>query len=132
MQWVWRNGHFERLGAAVNLSGSNGSLNDPAAIEHTLNVISQIGKLSPEGMEVTAAFESLLVTDYVPWWSDADAASLSTSFIVAFGLELTPRLDLAHAVRSRALPAADVAWLRTLSTAVLAGVTQNLLDTYQT
>jgi serpin B len=132
VQWVWRNGHFERLGAAVNLSGSNGSLNDPAAIEHTLNVISQIGKLSPEGMEVTAAFESLLVTDYVPWWSDADAASLSTSFIVAFGLELTPRLDLAHAVRSRALPAADVAWLRTLSTAVLAGVTQNLLDTYQT
>ena len=122
LQWVWRDGQFKPLGALEN---------DPALIQGTLDVIMQIGQATPIGMEVTAAFENLLVTEYVPWWSDADAASLSTSFIVAFGRELTPRLDLAHAVRSRALPVADVAWLRTLSPAVLAGVTPGLLDAYQ-
>ena len=40
--------------------------------------------------------------------------SQSTAFIFAFGAELTPRLDIVHAIRSRALSADDLAWLRAL------------------
>jgi hypothetical protein len=83
-------------------------------------------------MIITAAFEELLCAEYVPWWDDQDGASLSPSFVFAFGAELTPRLDLAHQIRSRALPAAELAWLRGLPS-TLVGVEQfkALLHQYQ-
>jgi AcrR family transcriptional regulator len=71
---------------------------------------------SCQGLEakLIMAFEMLLVTEYVPRWSDDDARRLSISFTAAFGCELTPRLDLAHALRTRALDKGDVEWLRGL------------------
>ena len=68
--------------------------------------------------------------EYVGWWDDADAATLSAAFLAAFGNELTPRLDLEHALRSRALPHDDLAWLRALPAATIA-FNRGLIDTFQ-
>ena len=48
---------------------------------------------------MTAAFEMYL-TRKASGWSAADVSGLSLEFLVAFGRELTPRLDVHHRVRS--------------------------------
>jgi len=53
--------------------------------------------------------------EFVDWWTDEDAEALSVAFVTAFGNELTPRLDLVQELRSRRLPAEDIAWLRSLT-----------------
>ena len=58
-------------------------------------------------------------TEYIPWWTSADVATLSTAFILAFSSELTPRLDINHNIRSRQLPSQDIAWLRTLPQSIV-------------
>ena len=57
------------------------------------------------------------------------AATLSAAFLVAFGNELTPRLDIEHALRSRPLPPDELAWLRVLTPAV--AFNRGLIDTFQ-
>ena len=92
-----------------------GDRNTPAAkLAYTLLAIELVGQPTELGLAFTEAFELLLATEYVPWWSDDDARRLSISFTAAFGCELTPRLDLAHALRSRDLDKGDVKWLRGL------------------
>ena len=98
-------------------------------VARTLAAIETVGQPTPEGVAFTEAFEALLVREYVGWWSDADAATLSTAFLAAFGNELSPRLDLEHALRSRALPPADLAWLRALPPAI--AFNRGLIDTFQ-
>jgi hypothetical protein len=83
-------------------------------VAYTLQAIELVGQPTELGLAFTEAFELLLATEYVPWWSDDDARHLSISFTAAFGCELTPRLDLAHALRSRVLDKCDVEWLRGL------------------
>jgi hypothetical protein len=100
-----------------------------AAIEATLRAVEIVGEPTPAGVAFTEAFEQLLVQEYVGWWSDEDGASLSVAFRTAFGNELTPRLDLPHALRGRALPREDVAWLRTLPPAI--PFDRRLLDVFQ-
>ena len=65
-------------------------------------------------LSVMVLCAGLLVSEYVPFWGDEDAAELSVAFLVAFGNELTPRLDIKHRIRSRQLEKADAAWLRSL------------------
>ena len=95
----------------------------------TLQAMEQVGQPTEIGIAFTEAFELLLATEYVPWWSDEDARRLSISFTFAFGFELTPRLDLSHALRSRALDKDDVEWLRRLPPA--ATFDRRLLEVFQ-
>ena len=101
----------------------------PEAYVATLQALAFIGTATEAGAALTAAFERLLVQEYVPWWSDADAATLSASFLLAFRRELTPRLDVSHAIRSRKLSAEEVEWLRQLGPSV--GLNTALLDVFQ-
>lgn len=98
-------------------------------VARTLAAIETVGQPTPEGIAFTEAFEALLTEEYVGWWEDADAATLSTAFIVAFGNELTQRLDLEHALRSRPLPPDDITWLRALPPAIV--FNRSLIDTFQ-
>ena len=101
----------------------------PEAYVATMQAIAFIGTATEAGAALTSAFERLLVQEYVPWWSDADAATLSASFLLAFRRELTPRLDICHAIRSRKLSAEEVEWLRQLGPGV--GLNTALLDVFQ-
>ena len=100
-----------------------------ADVARTLAAIETVGQPTAEGVAFTEALEALLVREYVGWWDDADAATLSAAFLAAFGNELTPRLDLEHALRSRALPHDDLAWLRALPVAI--AFNRGLIDTFQ-
>ena len=79
-----------------------------------LKMLEKIGLPEPQALGITAAFEKLLVEEFVPYWEAADLVDFSIQFLVAFGNELTPRLDASHAVRSRSLSTADLAFLRSL------------------
>ena len=85
-----------------------------AAVTATLESLEQVGQPTERGLAITGAFEKLLVEEYVGWWSDSDAATLSVAFTLAFGQELSPRLDIEHAIRSRELSERDIDWLRGL------------------
>ena len=116
LQWLFTfasgRGAFTRVSPH---SVGGGDRNTPAAkVAYTLQAIELVGQPTELGLAFTEAFELLLATEYVPWWSDDDARRLSISFTAAFGCELTPRLDLAHALRSRVLDKGDVKWLRGL------------------
>jgi serpin B len=107
-----------------------GDRNMPAAkVAYTLQAIELVGQPTELGLAFTEAFELLLATEYVPWWSDDDARRLSISFTAAFGCELTPRLDLSHALRSRVLDKGDVKWLKGLPPTA-APYVRGLLDAF--
>ena len=99
------------------------------AIQTTLAMLEHVGQPTDMGIAFTEAFEALLVSEFVPYWTDADAATLSAAFIVAFGRELTPRLDIEHAIRSRALSPTELEWLRQLPSAIV--LNKGLLDIFQ-
>ena len=74
--------------------------------------IAQIGDPSPDGVAITEAFEGWLL-DTARSWSDEDAALLPVEFLIAFGRELTTRLDISHRIRSTKLDAESLATLTT-------------------
>jgi hypothetical protein len=110
MCWVAR----VRDGQVVIEPRVQGAADDKEAVAETVKFIEELGQASPVGAAAAATFEKLLVSEYVPFWGDEDAAELSVAFLVAFGNELTPRLDIKHRIRSRQLEKADAAWLRSL------------------
>jgi serpin B len=116
LQWLFTfasgRGAFARVPRYSVVGGDKNAL--AAKVAFTLQAIELVGQPNELGLAFTEAFEMLLVAQYVPWWSDDDARRLSISFIAAFGCELTPRLDLAHALRTRSLDKGDVEWLRGL------------------
>jgi len=101
----------------------------PALVASTLLALEEVGQPTQLGIAFTVAFERTLIEEFVNWWTDEDASALSVAFVTAFGNELTPRLDLVHALRSRRLPAEDIAWLRSLPPQV--AFDRRLIDAFQ-
>ena len=98
-------------------------------VASTLLALEEVGQPTQLGIAFTVAFERTLIEEFVNWWTDEDASALSVAFVTAFGNELTPRLDLVHALRSRRLPAEDIAWLRSLPPQV--AFDRRLIDAFQ-
>lgn len=94
-----------------------------------LQAISKIGSLEPTSLAATKAFEAYL-TSRAKGYTDQSTARLSVEFLVAFGAELTPRLNVDHRARVTTLSEAE---LRTLTSSPFASfVDQNNLRTFQT
>ena len=95
-----------------------------------LESLQQIGLTTAPALATTLAFEQYLAATARAAWTTDTVQRLSCEFLVAFAVEMTPRLDINHRVRSCKLSAADVA---TLSTAPFASfVDQGMLRTFQT
>ena len=84
-----------------------------AADQTMLDALGKFGALEPHPMAVTVAFESFL-SKLVASWRPHDVSRLSVNFLIAFGAELTRRLDVHHRIRSTKLSAAELATLRSL------------------
>jgi len=94
-----------------------------------LDSLQQIGTTSPAGLAATIALEAYLAATAKASWSTDTVRSLSVEFLTAFGVEMTPRLDVNHRVRATKLSPDDV---RTLSTPPFnAFVDQSTLRTFQ-
>jgi len=108
LQWFFADGRFYRITNEIQDLGEK--------VDQTLRALGNIGREDIDGASLTftEAFEKLLVNEYVSWWTDDDAARLSTAFVCAFGWELTPRLDISHRLRSRPVSQQDLDWLRNL------------------
>ncbi|CAJ1964329.1 unnamed protein product [Cylindrotheca closterium] len=65
----------------------------------TVEAISHIGSVNPVSIAVTEAFEAYL-SQLVVEWGDRDVAHFSVEFLVAFGQELSKRLDINNRLRS--------------------------------
>lgn len=85
----------------------------PCTDIEVLEAIKSIGSTTEQGITLTVAFEKYL-SRVVSNWGDRDAATLSVEFLVAFGNEMTERLDLNHRIRSSKLSESDVAILKTV------------------
>jgi len=94
----------------------------------TLSALDHLGEPSPLPLAATRAFEQYL-EEKARAWADAQVARLSVEFLVAFARELTPRLDVHHRMRSRALSQDELLSLSTLPFAN--GVDLNVLRRYQ-
>ena len=95
-----------------------------------LESLQQIGLTTAPALATTLAFEQYLAATAKAAWTTDTVQRLSCEFLVAFAVEMTPRLDINHRVRSCKLSAADMA---TLSTAPFASfVDQGMLRTFQT
>ena len=77
-----------------------------------LSCVTVIGSTDPSAYAATLAFESFLAKLAARCWQPQHIGKLSVDFLVAFGCELTPRLDVNHRIRSTELTAADKAKLR--------------------
>lgn len=77
----------------------------------TMLTIQHLGEPTPTAIAATRAFEHYLASK-VASWGDAEASRLSVEFLVAFGMEMTQRLDVNHRIRSGKLGEDDI---RTLS-----------------
>eukprot|EP00980_Cylindrotheca_fusiformis_P014708 scaffold4004_cov105-Cylindrotheca_fusiformis.AAC.7 len=71
--------------------------------EQMLEAISSIGKITPVALAVTQAFEAYLAQLVQNYWGEREASVLSVDFLVAFGNEMTQRLDVNHRIRSTRL-----------------------------
>ena len=95
-----------------------------------LESLQEIGLTTAPALATTLAFEQYLAATAKAAWTTDTVQRLSCEFLVAFAVEMTPRLDINHRLRSCKLSAADVA---TLSTAPFASfVDQEILRTFQT
>lgn len=90
-----------------------------------LAAVGHIGRSAPLPLAVTEAFEHYLSKQCSNWGPD-QTAHLSNDFLIAFGRELTPRLDIHHRIRSTRLSEEEVIRL-TASTCV----DQNVLRLFQ-
>ena len=80
--------------------------------KYAWSALTAIGRVDPSGYAATLAFESFLASLAAACWQPQHVSRLSVDFLVAFGCELTPRLDVNHRIRSTELAAADKAKLR--------------------
>lgn len=94
----------------------------------TLSALDHLGETWPLALAATEAFEMYLARKAMAW-SPSDTANFTVEFIVAFGRELTPRLDVHHRIRSTKLKDEEVAILR--ATPFAAGVDQSVLRRFQ-
>ena len=78
----------------------------------TLEAIDHIGDFTPLSSAVLRAFEKYLETK-AQQWSGADVENLSVQFLICFGKELTPRLDINHRCRTRLLTTEEAGVLST-------------------
>ena len=93
-----------------------------------LDALKMLGDPSGTGVALVAAFETWL-TLTAQGWTTADTELLPVEFLVAFGRELTQRLDCSHRIRSTKL---DEESLRTLRTPPFdAYVDQPMLTSFQ-
>lgn len=93
-----------------------------------INAVDHLGELSELAVTVTRAFEHYLASK-VKCWGEGQVRGLSIEFLVAFGRELTIRLDAMHRIRSTKLSDEE---LRTLSLAPFAKfVDQDVMRRYQ-
>eukprot|EP00980_Cylindrotheca_fusiformis_P014710 scaffold4004_cov105-Cylindrotheca_fusiformis.AAC.9 len=75
-----------------------------------IQALSLIGDTSPRGLAITKAFEAYL--SQTAWtWGDKEAAGFCVEFLIAFGNELSTRLDVNHRIRSKKLTEEEVAIL---------------------
>ena len=116
------NNMFDSVLLAKSVSSSNGGAWDSFAFagpganprgytvlddEQMLEAISSIGRITPVALAVTQAFEAYL-SQLVMTWGEREAACLSVEFLVAFGNEMTRRLDVNNRVRSTQLTAREI------------------------
>jgi len=126
---LWRNAEgtaFAYLGVDVVTAMAPGWSEVPR--DQLMQSIEHIGSLTPTGYAITDAVE-LYLTDVAKQWSDTVAAELPISFTLAFGRELTTRIDINHRIRSMKLTREDVAALA--SPPFSAFVDQTVLRTFQ-
>jgi hypothetical protein len=76
--------------------------------EQMLEAISCIGKITPVALAVTQAFETYLSQMAESYWGEREAALLSVDFLVAFGNEMTQRLDVNNRIRSTRLTPQEI------------------------
>jgi hypothetical protein len=84
----------------------------PICSQQMLEAISSIGKITPVALAVTQAFEAYL-SQLVQGWGEREAASLSVEFLIAFGNEMTKRLDVNNRIRSARLSPHEIQVLST-------------------
>jgi hypothetical protein len=78
----------------------------------TIEAIDHIGDFTPLSSAVLRAFEKYLETK-AQQWTGADVENLSVQFLICFGKELTPRLDINHRCRTRLLTTEEAGVLST-------------------
>merc|ERR1719238_2318733 len=93
-----------------------------------LSALDHMGEVSALPLAAMKALEKYLARK-VATWSEDEAKSLSVQFLVCFGLELTPRLDVHHRIRSTKLTDEEMAVLT--SPPYSHFVDQALLERYQ-
>jgi len=94
-----------------------------------LDSLQHMGQTTPEALAATKAFEHYLAATAKASWTTETIQKLSVEFLVAFAVEMTPRLDINHRVRSCRLTSEEVT---TLSSAPFASfVDQGMLRTFQ-
>jgi hypothetical protein len=76
--------------------------------EQMLEAISSVGKVTPVALAVTQAFETYLSQMAENYWGEREAALLSVDFLVAFGNEMTQRLDVNNRIRSTRLTPQEI------------------------
>jgi hypothetical protein len=104
---------------------------DQPALELTYQAIDAIGLANDESIAVTKAFDSLLIKEYIPSWSEKDINNLSIYFIAAFGRLFAPPIDLEHIIRSRTLEKTEIIWLCSLPSNIITPLNR-ILELYQT
>ena len=137
------NNMFDSVLLAKSVSSTNGGAWDSFAFagpganprgytilddEQMLEAISSIGKITPVALAVTQAFEAYL-SQLVMTWGEREASYLSVEFLVAFGNEMTRRLDVNNRIRSMQLTPREVDVLKQQPFSNF--VDAEALDTYQ-
>lgn len=97
--------------------------------EVLLSAICRLGEPEPLPLAATKAFEQCLKEASSAWGTE-EASRLSIDFLVAFGAELGPRLDVHHRLRSARL--SDDALRRLTSPPLSAYVQRGVLEAFQT
>ena len=100
----------------------------PAAPSDLERAMRQLGDPSAFGVTITEAFEAWLAV-VARGWTPQSVAQLPVEFLIAFGRELTPRLDVNDRIRSTRLDADTLATLRAPPFGRF--VDSTLLDTFQ-
>jgi len=77
-----------------------------------LRALDHLGETEPLPLAALGALEKFLARKAAAW-GDAHVRRLSVEFLVCFGRELTPRLDVNHRIRSVALTDVELATLST-------------------
>lgn len=96
---------------------------------YIMQAVSRIGETSPHAYAVTLAFENFLSALAKDKWHVQHTAQLSVEFLVAFGAELTPRLDINNRICTQRLSFEDK---QKLSNAPYAAyVDQAILQSFQ-